>query len=288
MNKTQADNDQRQKQIADEIQQLQSVGGAAAAKVVQLQADLEKASTELSQKEAELAKRESVRDSAQASILSDEMKTQLQANTNLSELAAMSTNELLQLARAGIKAEFSGIVTKVNTKEGAATAEGTELITVASNREVMVEISITKYDLEKIAVGQKAQISLAGHQYTGTVEKISRVAEVNAQGTPVIHAQVRFDNPDDNIFLGVEAKVSVNTAKAENTLLVPVEAINTDRQGSFVYAVENGLLIRKAVETGVTSDDAAEIKSGLSEGDLIVLSAAAGLQEGMQVTPVQQ
>ena len=108
MNKTQADNDQRQKQIADEIQQLQSVGGAAAAKVVQLQADLEKASTELSQKEAELAKRESVRDSAQASILSDEMKTQLQANTNLSELAAMSTNELLQLARAGIKAEFSG------------------------------------------------------------------------------------------------------------------------------------------------------------------------------------
>lgn len=86
----------------------------------------------------------------------------------------------------------------------------------------------------------------------------------------------------------MEAKVSVNTAKAENTLLVPVEAINTDRQGSFVYAVENGLLIRKAVETGVTSDDAAEIKSGLSEGDLIVLSAAAGLQEGMQVTPVQQ
>ena len=49
-----------------------------------------------------------------------------------------------------------------------------------------------------------------------------------------------------------------------------------------------GALIRKAVETGVTSDDAAEIKSGLSEGDLIVLSAAAGLQEGMQVTPVQQ
>ncbi len=287
LNKTKANNDQRQQQIADEIQQLQSAGGAAA-KVVQLQADLEKASTELSQKEAELAKRESVRDSAQASILSDEMKTQLQANTNLSELAAMSTNELLQLARAGIKSEFSGIVTKINTKEGAAIAEGTELITVASNREVMVEISITKYDLEKIAVGQKAQISLAGHQYTGTVEKISRVAEVNAQGTPVIHAQVRFDNPDDNIFLGVEAKVSVNTAKAENTLLIPVEAINTDRQGSFVYAVENGLLIRKVVETGVTSDDAAEIKSGLSEGDLVVLSAAAGLQEGMQVTPVQQ
>ena len=152
----------------------------------------------------------------------------------------------------------------------------------------MVEISITKYDLEKIAVGQKAEITLAGHQYTGTVEKISRVAETNSQGTPVIHAQVRFDNPDDNIFLGVEAKVSVNTAKAENALLVPVEAINTDRQGSFVYAVENGLLIRKTIEIGVTSDDAAEIKSGLSEGDLVVLSAAAGLQEGMQVTPVQQ
>ena len=120
------------------------------------------------------------------------------------------------------------------------------------------------------------------------MEKISKVAEVNAQGTPVIHAQVRFDNPDDNIFLGVEAKVSVNTAKADNVLLVPVEAINTDREGSFVYAVENGLLIRKSVEIGVTSDDEAEIRSGLSEGDLIVLSAAAGLQEGMQVTPVQQ
>ena len=288
LNTTMDSHKQRKQEIADQIKQLQGASGDAAAKVVQLQADLEKATTELSQKESELAKREGVRDSAQAAILSNEMKTQLQANTNLSELAAMSTQELLQLARAGIKAEFSGIVTKVNTKEGAATSEGMELITIASNREVMTEISITKYDLEKIAVGQKAQITLAGSQYTGTVEKISKVAEVNAQGTPVIHAQVRFDNPDDNIFLGVEAKVSVNTAKADNVLLVPVEAINTDREGSFVYAVENGLLIRKSVEIGVTSDDEAEIRSGLSEGDLIVLSAAAGLQEGMQVTPVQQ
>lgn len=283
--------EKRQAEITGELALLGEGGSSdpqLAAQIADIQAQVEAASADYSQKEADLAKKEGVRDSAQASILSEDARQQLQANTNLTELSAMSANELLQLARSGIKAEFSGIVTDVRTKPGASTMEGGELITVSSNRDVMTEISITKYDLEKIKTGQKATITLAGSTYTGTVEKISKVAVTNAQGTPVIRAQVSFDNPDDNVYLGVEAKVSVRTAQASNVLLIPVEAINNDRSGAFVYVVRDHLLQKQPIETGVTSDDMAEVVSGLSESDLIVLSVAAGLQEGTQVNTVQQ
>lgn len=283
--------EKRQAEITGELALLGEGGSSdpqLAAQIADIQAQVEAASADFSQKEADLAKKEGVRDSAQASILSEDARQQLQANTNLTELSAMSANELLQLARSGIKAEFSGIVTDVRTKPGASTMEGGELITVSSNRDVMTEISITKYDLEKIKTGQKATITLAGSTYTGTVEKISKVAVTNAQGTPVIRAQVSFDNPDDNVYLGVEAKVSVSTAQASNVLLIPVEAINNDRSGAFVYVVREHLLQKQPIETGVTSDDMAEVVSGLSESDLIVLSVAAGLQEGTQVNTVQQ
>ena len=90
-------------------------------------------------------------------------------------------------------------------------------------------IEVTKYDLPKIEIGQKVDVTIAGKEYEGEVSKINKVAAANSQGTPVVGAEVHIKNPDEDIFLGVEAKLVIHTASAENVLTVPVEIVNADK-----------------------------------------------------------
>ena len=103
----------------------------------------------------------------------------------------------------------------------------------------------------------------------------------------MVAGEIHIDNPDGDIFLGVEAKVKIQGAVAENVVAVPIEAVNVGRDGSFVYIVENGVLAVRNVETGISSMELVEIKSGLDGTEQIVLNNSMGLPEGTQITAVE-
>ena len=172
----------------------------------------------------------------------------------------------LEKAKAGVTADFNGIVTNVAAVQGQTTVEGAELFTIQNADALKVSLAVSKYDIEKLAIGQKADITINGKSYTGEVSNISKVASTNNAGAVVIDTDIHIDNPDDNIVLGVEAKVSVKTAEEKNVLLVPIAAVNYASDGVFCYVAENGVLVRKEVETGISSDEYVQILSGLSEG----------------------
>ncbi len=249
--------------------------------------DAEKNKTKL---ETSKSKEEGIKDSTDAAKLSGAARSQLAAQNNLSTLEATMTKDDIQQGKDGIKADFSGVVTKVAAVAGGPATKGGELLTVASSEDVIVEMSITKSDLEKMEEGQKATVTLAGHTYEGTVTKLSRIAEKNDKGTPVVTAQVKIDNPDENIYLGLEAKVSVQGRSAKDVLVVPAECVNSGQDGDFCYVVnENGVVEKKVIEKGLASDDAVEVKSGLAAGDKVISGGlTTGITEGTRVTAVEE
>lgn len=95
-----------------------------------------------------------------------------------------------------------------------------------------------------------------------------------------------MDNPDDNIYLGIEGKVVIMAQKSENTLMAPLAAVNVDQEGDFCYVVKEGLIERRVVTTGLSDVNNIEILSGLEEGDIILTDSSMGLTEGMQVEPL--
>lgn len=236
------------------------------------------------------AKEEGIKDSTDASRLTSAARNELSANNNLSSLNAQMTKDEINEGKAGIQAEFSGVVTEVAAVSGGPAAKGGSLFTVASNEDVIVDMSVTRFDLEKLEVGQSAEISLAGKTYTGEVSKLSRLAAENSKGTPVVSAEIHIDNPDDNIYLGLEAKVIISGRKVENVIVVPVEAVNTGMDGSFCYVVdENGVVVRRDVVTGLASSMEIEIQSGLNAGDKVIRNTTGMmLEEGMRVTPMEE
>ena len=234
------------------------------------------------------AEMKSQKNASESASLDNGSKSQLIANTQMENINAEETLACIESVENGVTAEFDGVVTSVSAVEGSTPAVGTQMVTLESTENVKVEISVSKYDLEKIAVGQEAEVVLAGKSYQGSIAKINGMATTNASGAAVVGVEIRIDNPDSDIYLGVEAKVSVHTAHAEQVLIVPVEVINSDKSGDFVYAVENGILVRKNVVTGISSDSYCEIKEGLNEGDQIVGSISAYMEEGMAVTAIPQ
>ena len=215
-------------------------------------------------------------------------KEELEAKTELEKISSQETLEAVSNLEAGVLADFNGVVTEMNAVEGKTPAAGEQLFKLESTEDVKVSISISKYDLEKIKVGQKAVVTIGGFTYDGEVEKIDKMATKNNSGAAVVNTDIRITNPDENIFLGVEAKVSISTAKSEGTLLVPYSAVNSDMEGNFVYAVEDGVVVKKPVQTGISSDINIEITEGLNEGDQILSEVNSTISEGMQVTAVPQ
>lgn len=260
-------------------------GGASAAApdTSGIESALEQASSDLAELQSELASQEAVAE-ADPNAVTKEEKEQMEITTNLSELDQMTAQELAESAKKGIQADFNGVITKKTVVEGATVTQGMELFTLQNTDRVNVDVNISKYDYDKVAENQKAVITLAGKNYSGTVTSVSHIATQNEKGASLISAKVRIDQPDENVFLGVDAKVTIQAASASSVVILPSEVVNIGKEGSFCYVLENGVISRKNIETGLSSDEYTEVVSGLKEGDTVIRDMG-GLQEGMAAEP---
>ncbi len=179
-------------------------------------------------------------------------------------------------------------MTEVNAVEGGSVAAGSQLLKLESTKDVMVKITVTKYDLDKIAVGQNAVVTIGSKEYEGKVSKINKMAEKNNSGAAVVGTEIKIVNPDSDVILGVEAKVVISTAKESDAVLIPVTAVNVDMEGEFVYVVEESILVKKKITTGISSDTMVQVTEGLKEGDQVVTNVSANLMEGMTVMALPQ
>lgn len=249
-----------------------------------LEAELEKASNTLAELQSRLSSQQAVAESDPSAVTAEE-KEKMEITNNLSELDQMSAQELVEAAKKGIKADFNGVITKVSVVEGATTALGTELFTLQNTDKVDVNVNVSKYDYDKVKEGQSAEITLAGKTYEGEVTNISHIATQNEKGASLISADVRIKNPDDDIFLGVDAKVTIHAEEADDVVVLLSEVVNIGKDGSFCYVIENGVITRRDITTGISSDDYVEVTEGIKEGDEVIRDLGS-LEEGMQAEPV--
>ena len=260
--------------------------GSVSADTSALESALETASDELAELQSDLASQKAVAE-ADSTSLTKEEKDKLEVTDNLSELDAKSAKELVKEGKKGITAEFNGIVSRADIKEGASVSQGMELFTIQNTDKASVDVNLSKYDYDTVKEGQKAEITMGDNTYEGTVTRMSHIAVQNEKGTPVISATVSIDNPDEDIFLGVDAKVKIHTASAKNVVLLPVEVVNIGKEGSFCHVIEDGLVTRRNITTGISSQDYVEVTEGIKAGEQVI-SDLGDYTEGMAVEAVQE
>ena len=240
---------------------------------------IEQASSDLADLQSQLASEKAVADTEPAS-LTEEEKEKLRITNNLTELDAKTAKELVEEGKKGITAEFNGVISKSAAQEGATVTQGMELFTLQSTDKVSVDINISKYDYDKVKTGQAADITIGDQKYTGKVSKISHLATTNEKGSTLVPATVSIDDPGQEIFLGVDAKVKIYAEKATDVVTLPAGVVNIGKEGSFCYVLKDGVITKQDITTGISSEDYVEIKDGIQAGEEVI-SDIGTLEEGM-------
>ena len=84
------------------------------------------------------------------------------------------------------------------------------------------------------------------------------------------------DDPDGVLLPAMTARVEINTSNKSNALAIPISALKTDANGSYVVlAHADGTTENRPVTTGIYSDEYVEILDGVDEGDKLSITYKA-------------
>lgn len=126
---------------------------------------------------------------------------------------------------------------------------------------------------ERFKPGQEVSIDVSGTEYKATVitpEELSLENPGNLEKGKVL---LKAEDPEESLQSGDEGKITFILNEIMDTLYLPASAVHTENGESYVYVEdEGGFKSLKEIEIGITSDKKVEIKSGLNEGDSVIIN----------------
>ena len=189
------------------------------------------------------------------------------------------------LADTRLFSPIEGVLLKKLAEVGEITGAGLPLFVVSDLRKIKVSAFIPASELNKIRLGQKAEIkvSSSGNNFEGKITEVGSVADAASRAFSL---KIEIDNPKMLIRPGMIAEVRITPEKQNEVLAVPAGSILHDYNNqSFVFAVDTvkGCAVRRDVTPGKLMDKYIEIESGLSEGEIIVIGGQQKLVDGSPV-----
>ena len=177
---------------------------------------------------------------------------------------------------AKIIAPFNGTITDLISSASETVTSGTGALQLDDLTHLMIDVSVSEVDVNKLTVGQEAMITFAAiptKTYKGVVIKIGNAGS-SSSGVVQFGATIQVVDADQMVKSGFSATISIVINKVQNALLVPNLAVVTGTSGkSFVLVNKNGSTTPVAVELGLKSDQYTEVKSSnLNEGDTVLIA----------------
>jgi multidrug efflux pump subunit AcrA (membrane-fusion protein) len=170
-----------------------------------------------------------------------------------------------------LRAPFDGLVAKVHANKYDYASSGTTAFTLVSKQQTVM-MTLNEVDAARVAVGQKAVCifdALEDVTMTGSVASVDLLGAVS-QGVVNYEAIVVFDTWDERIKPGMSTSVSVITDVAQDVLMVPLSAVQTDAGGSWVQVMSDGQPQTRTVEVGLSNDTMVAIRGEVTEGEEVV------------------
>lgn len=181
-----------------------------------------------------------------------------------------------------IEAPISGTMDEKNVSLGQYVSPGTVLGKVKNVASLNAVIQVNQDDAEYIKVGQKAQVKLSEHGsvYEGVVKSIGVSADPSAR---VFNCKVQIENKNQLLHPGVYATVDIVTDQQKKMLVLPIGALSGSEGEYSVFIIENGVARKRSVNIGEIDQQLAEVKSGIKEGEKVIVTNLNTLQDGDEV-----
>jgi multidrug efflux pump subunit AcrA (membrane-fusion protein) len=189
-----------------------------------------------------------------------------------------------QLSNAVIVSPITGVVASRAVDPGELVSPGAPAFVVVDVSSVTAEASVDETLVQKVRPGEKVAVNVdaAGSgPLTGVVQTVGPAADPRTQGYAV---KIRITGPGDAVRPGMLARVSFPVDGRSGILVVPNQALVNDSGVQNVYVVDDGVVKKMAVQTGISDDTMTEVTAGLDEGALVITEGQSFLNEGEKVT----
>ncbi|MGH8324301.1 MAG: efflux RND transporter periplasmic adaptor subunit, partial [Steroidobacteraceae bacterium] len=215
------------------------------------------------------------------------VKTQLEQAQHAAQSARLRLNNLKKEGvgpSTTLKAQSSGIVTKVAVQEGQLVAAGIPLVEIAIGDRIEARLGIEPEDVSDVHEGDPVELTPVhldpGKPVTGHVRLVTK--QLNP-ATELIEVLVSLPQ-DAHLTLSAYVRGTLIT-DSKKTLVVPREAVLPEKNGYTLYTVKDGHAVRHLVHIGLETDKEVEIQGvELKEGEPVVLAGNYELQPGMAVS----
>ncbi|MCC8022331.1 MAG: hypothetical protein LIO46_00860, partial [Clostridiales bacterium] len=233
----------------------------------------------------------------------------ISTNQSLMDASASTLDSLTEQRDAladGWTADFDGLITEVNIEAGQPTTLLSTGIVLEGNSQMVVAITLGKYDIQKVETGMQCIITVPNGEYQGEVTYIAPTAGSSSSGDIMdslgsmmgmsgissltgsssgLRAEITVRNPDDKMVIGLDANVEIILGTQENVVVIPIESLRLEKDGTFcfVYDEETDTVEKRELTIGSTSDTLYEVEDGLRVGEKIVAAPTSDLEDGDQV-----
>ena len=177
-----------------------------------------------------------------------------------------------------LTAPFSGVVIEKDAVLGELAKPDKSLFTVADLSSVWIEANVAEKDVEKLAVGASAAITVSAFPDEIFKGRVSYLASIVDKQTRTIRARIEIPNREGKLRIDMYAKATIDHAETHEVLVLPQDAVLMVEGRPTVYlATEDGFAPRR-VELGARLKGRVVIASGLKAGEKVVTAGAYALK----------
>lgn len=184
----------------------------------------------------------------------------LNANRGLQQVKTQQA----MLSEYVVKADKPGIVLDVFKKKGELVGKGEVIAKIGSGKHIL-KLFVAEDDITKISIGQQVIVQMNNYPDTTFTASIIRILPEFNQTEQSYIAEAVFVNPPKLLLSGTQLQANINQATIRNVLVIPSSALV---RGRFVELKDG---TERAIKTGQNLGSWVEVKSGLTEQDIILL-----------------
>jgi len=213
-----------------------------------------------------------------------------QVRVNQADVAKVHT----LMAYTRVEAPFDGVVTKRYADLGsmiqAGTASQTQampVVRVSQNNLLRLILPVPESAVPSVHIGQQVEVKVPtlNRSFPGLVRRFEDKLSLE---TRTMNTEVDVPNASLLLMPGMYAEVDLTLAQRNHVLTIPVNAVDIDAaasSGQVTVVTANDRIEPRKILLGIETANRVEVRSGLNEGDMVVVGSRSGLQAGQEVKP---
>ena len=190
-----------------------------------------------------------------------------------------------------IRAPMSGLISLRSVQPGEKVSPDNRLLDIINLQKMELEAAVPTSDIGQVVLGQPVTLRVEGLDISFS-GRVTRINPSTQNGSRSVLVYVQVPNPQSMLRAGMFAEAQLTLRSKTGVLALPLGALHKDSSATYVYAIEDGKLVKKIITPGIEGrdgdDSKIEITDGLSAGAQVIRNNMGTLRTGsaVRITPV--